>query len=244
MIVVGVSGKLGSGKDTVAKYLIEKYNFEKVSLADKLKEICMTYDDSSIVETFFCVLDICRDLFGGFNLVLMWRIYKLMKKVQPNGWVRPTFDECYKDKTAFSRRILQDVGDGMRHIKRFYDPRREQRGLPAYYDYEDVWIDFLLKRVEQYQEGQLLKVVIPDVRYINEVRKIRKFGGEVWRVQRSIDQRKINQGERTEFISETQLDNYQLDRYIDNNNTVEKLYRQVDDITKEHEDLHYINKKD
>lgn len=39
-IVIGVSGKIGSGKDEVAKYLVDKYKFLRNSMADPMKEGC------------------------------------------------------------------------------------------------------------------------------------------------------------------------------------------------------------
>lgn len=246
MILVGISGKLGSGKDTVAKRLVEYHGFEKASLADKLKTICMSYDDSNFCQTVSSLQNICRDLFDSvWNFKLMWKVYKLMKKTQPNGWTKLTYDECYKDKTEFSRFVLQEIGDGMRHIKQFYDPMLARRGLPGYYDYEAVWIDYLVKDLQKKQEevkdsGQILKFVIPDVRYVNEVKSIRKRGGEVWRVEREEENRKINEGERTDFVSETELDNYRLDQYIDNNSTVDQLYQQVDEIIEEYNDLRNV----
>lgn len=38
-MLIGLSGKLQSGKDTVAEYLIKKYNFNRLAFADKLKEM-------------------------------------------------------------------------------------------------------------------------------------------------------------------------------------------------------------
>jgi len=37
-MIIGVCGLIGSGKGTVANYLIEKQNFKKISFADKLKD--------------------------------------------------------------------------------------------------------------------------------------------------------------------------------------------------------------
>lgn len=42
MFIVGVSGKKGHGKDTVADYLVENYNFKKIAFADPLKQVCAT----------------------------------------------------------------------------------------------------------------------------------------------------------------------------------------------------------
>ena len=38
-MIIGLSGNIGSGKDTIANYLVDKYNFRKVSFASKLKDI-------------------------------------------------------------------------------------------------------------------------------------------------------------------------------------------------------------
>lgn len=39
-IIIGLFGKKGSGKDTFADYMVEKYGFQKVSFAEPLKKIC------------------------------------------------------------------------------------------------------------------------------------------------------------------------------------------------------------
>jgi dephospho-CoA kinase len=43
-IILGLTGKIGSGKDTVAKYLIEKYGGQSFSYSDALKEVLVMYD--------------------------------------------------------------------------------------------------------------------------------------------------------------------------------------------------------
>jgi len=40
MILIGIAGKKGSGKDTIADYLCEHYHFQKRAFADPLKQIC------------------------------------------------------------------------------------------------------------------------------------------------------------------------------------------------------------
>lgn len=40
MVVIGISGKKGSGKDTIADILVKEHNFYKFSFADHVKEVC------------------------------------------------------------------------------------------------------------------------------------------------------------------------------------------------------------
>lgn len=40
LVVIGVCGAIGAGKDTVANILVDKFGFKRVAFADKLKEAC------------------------------------------------------------------------------------------------------------------------------------------------------------------------------------------------------------
>lgn len=39
-MIIGLAGKKGSGKDTLGKYLIEKYGFYRYAFGDPVKEVC------------------------------------------------------------------------------------------------------------------------------------------------------------------------------------------------------------
>ena len=38
-MIIGISGKMQSGKDTIAEYLVEKYGFRRIAFANKIKEL-------------------------------------------------------------------------------------------------------------------------------------------------------------------------------------------------------------
>ena len=44
-MIIGICGLIGSGKDTIADYLINRHNFQKISFADKLKDSVATMFD-------------------------------------------------------------------------------------------------------------------------------------------------------------------------------------------------------
>ena len=73
-----------------------------------------------------------------------------------------TREECYGDKTEKSRWVLQSIGNGC----------REEFG-------DEIWIEKLHRQI-----GALERVIISDVRYLNEAAYIEKLGGLIIRVSR------------------------------------------------------------
>lgn len=119
------------------------------------------------------------------------------------------------------RKLLQDIGEKFREI----DP--------------DIWIKLLIKRLNKHE-----RYVISDVRQANEYIKCKKQGFIPIRVQSNLDLRiercKKRDGVENPDISlwenkgETGADSF--DYYeIDNNSTLENLYKQVDEFCKKHD---------
>ena len=69
-MIIGISGKFASGKDTVADYLVKVYLFRKLAFAAKLKEIC-------------------SDLFGmkDKDRELLQKVGVAMREIRNNVWV-------------------------------------------------------------------------------------------------------------------------------------------------------------
>jgi hypothetical protein len=70
-MLIGLSGKFTSGKDTVADYLVGQYGFERRAFADKLKMVC-------------------RELFGmrGKERTLLQKFGMVLREIDPDVWVR------------------------------------------------------------------------------------------------------------------------------------------------------------
>lgn len=84
---------------------------------------------------------------------------------------------------------------------------------------EDVWINVL--------EGKfnaIDNVVVPDVRYPNELEWIKNQDGLVWKVTRP------NLGPRNDHESETALEGYFFEAYITNSRGLDYLERQVAEV--------------
>ena len=82
--------------------------------------------------------------------------------------------------------------------------------------HENVWVDIALRGMLPTDD-----VVFTDVRFINEAVAIKKLGGEVWRIDRE------GVGALNGHISEHALKDWEFDRIIENNGTIEDLMRAI-----------------
>jgi dephospho-CoA kinase len=101
--VIGLCGKAGSGKSTVAQYLQENYGFERIAFADSLKEILL---ESGIVSP----LDLVKKT--PYARFLLQRIGTdvIRNQVDPNFWINKTLKKIgeliFKGKKNI---VIEDV---------------------------------------------------------------------------------------------------------------------------------------
>lgn len=204
MLIIGVSGKMHHGKDTIGDYLVRRYDFQRIGFGDKLKEIAVTYDNRSSSLRRKSNLLIAKDLFEDENKYD--QVDQLMQSICPGVWRKLTQDECYVSKSEYARKVMQLLGEGARQI------------------WSECWINYVLKQC--YVRGG--RFVITDLRYRNEAFAIEmQPNAQLWRVQRDIAPKF-----GSEHISEIELDDYPFEVYVDNNSTIEDLHDAIDRIIK------------
>jgi hypothetical protein len=162
-MIIGLTGYARSGKDEVAKILVENYGYKRVAFADKIREFL--YETNPQV--------------GG---------NRLQHLVSTYGW------DVAKSQPEV-RHLLQSIGVGARKIFG-----------------EDFWVDQAIVPMLEQE-----KVVVTDVRFTNEANIIKKFKGQIWRINRP-GVEAVNA-----HISETQLDEYEPDITLRNEGTLEEL---------------------
>lgn len=207
MILLGLAGRAGSGKDSVADYLAARYGFIKFSFSDALyREITTAFglpDDSLLrdratkeVETPLLAMENCAD----DEFVDMVR-----------GMFAP---EDHTVRTPYSpRQILQWWGT---EFRRAQDP--------------DYWVaravDWLARvhAHPKYPEHIPQLFVNTSVRFENEREWIHQLGGNVWHLHRE------NLALVAGHVSETPLPVLEGEREIWNNHTLEYLHLGVDQL--------------
>lgn len=123
-----------------------------------------------------------------------------LTKEQVYGSQKEAEDEFWE---VTPRHILQFVGTDL--LREQFDP--------------DIWIKSLMKRVGDHS-GK--RIVVSDMRFVNETEAIKNAGGIAVRVDRDT-------GRQDAHKSETELDGYDgFDYVLDNSGTLEDLYSRVD----------------
>ena len=199
-MIVGICGFIGSGKDTVADYLVNFHEFRRESFASTLK-------------------DAVANVFGWDRTMLEGRTAQAREwREQIDPWWAARLDM----PTLTPRWVLQYWGTEVCR-KSFHD---------------DIWIASLENKLRNSQDH----VVISDCRFPNEIASIRNVGGKIIWVQRgnlpdwyqvALD---ANAGHnyavqelkmRKIHASETAWVGTDFDAILDNNHTIDNLYKQA-----------------
>ena len=94
----------------------------------------------------------------------------------------------------------------------------------------DIWVLSLERKIIECGPGDY---VVPDVRFPNEIRMIKRNGGKVWHVQRGELPDWFGQNPSHIHASETSWNNEIFDATIYNNGTIDDLKLTVDNLLKE-----------
>lgn len=178
-LLIGLHGKKGHGKTTVATHLLARYGFERIRFAGPLKEViaAQLFGMSEAQTDGFLKEAPCVDVAGLDAQTLADATVELLFQGDPRplGMDRAQLAERWRlvyaplfkgpARLYSPREVLQIVGGGGRtHIS------------------PTLWID--LWRAEL-QRSSATRVVVDDVRYPNEKHALEQVGGQVWRLVRT-----------------------------------------------------------
>lgn len=217
MLIIGVCGKAGSGKDTIADILVRDHGFVKVAFADPLKRVCQEIFEFT-TEQLWGPSDkrnepdfrYCRTPHqAGFDPVdgrptsidaeYLTPRYALQKL--GTEWGR----DCYPDIwVEYAMRIAK---------------RLSVKGAPIFYDAR-----FGIRSKTMSDPDEVKGVVISDVRFLNEVEGLKSRGAKVVRVYRNSVKGLAGQAgqHRSETEQETMPDEL-FDYVVQNNGSLEDL---------------------
>jgi hypothetical protein len=203
-MIIGVCGFIGSGKDTIADYLVNVHGFRRESFANTLK-------------------DAVASVFGWDRVLLEGRTKEAREWREQ---VDPWWAERLNMPNLTPRWVLQYWGTEVCR-RSFHD---------------DIWIASVENKLRKTKDD----IVISDCRFPNEIASIKSAGGIVMRVVRgpepdwynlALDENlnnsetaKIELIKRKVHASETAWVGTEFDHVLDNNNSLDDLFVQVEEI--------------
>jgi len=208
MNLIGMMGHAGSGKNTVADFLVDlhqrrQHSAIQMALADPMKEICKEVFDFSD-----------EQLYGPSEKRNEPDKRYVREKRGSRGGTIDHFD--VEGKAVVVDSPLQDV---------YLTPRYALQRLGTEWGrdcYRDIWVDLTLRRAAKIRlDAPQTLMVITDVRFRNEVEAIRTAGGEVWKIHR----RNVLEDAHVSEREQDGIEDY--DRFIDNYGTLGELRRLV-----------------
>ena len=210
--LVGISGKMGSGKDTVASLLAERFSQsgEKAvirSLADSLKEEVARLAAYAIISQNEQELCDLVTSWSGISSIQAQELLKVMHQL-----VVSLLEQRVESNEVTAEMLYRNPADKplVREVLKFWgnDVRRAQN--------PDYWVDMAAGYAED-QRSMGVSCVIPDVRRKNEAGFIKDAGGLLVRLNvseqeqmRRLLSRDNKLSDRSAFshITETDLDDY------------------------------------
>jgi len=217
-MIIGISGKAGSGKDTCADFLVNDCGFVKVALADPFKRMCRDVFDFSEQQLWgpseFRNEPDKRYLRGVKKGIIPQKVYltpRFALQTLGSEWGRNCYKNVWVDYAIRTAKAIEKAYENREPV--YYD---QVLGLCQDSDPEN-WAG------ECTHKG----VAIPDVRVKNEIEAIKKADGLVIRVVRS---GAGLQGDAANHKSETEMNSIPdslFDEVIINDGSLDELRSKI-----------------
>jgi hypothetical protein len=226
MNIWGLCGLAGSGKDTAADFLVKNNGFVKVAFADPLKRICKDVFEFSDEQLWGSSEKRNAPDERYLRTVTDEKGYQFSEPLTPRFALQQLGTEwgrnCYPNIWAeYAVRVAQQL------LESTFEDCPKKGYHPLYYSAKDgLWQGHNVRQVQG--------VVISDVRFLNEIRIIKKAGGKVFRLLRGqgLD------GAAGQHRSEQELQSIPLDEFdgiIDNREwPLEQLERRMTQLVEEY----------
>lgn len=159
--------------------------------------------------------------------------YKIIKQLYPEynvyrisfaDGVKQELEDLFLHQFGMTKEVFDNpkTKELTRPLVQWY--ATEFRRNPVFGGYEDYWVDIAFKKIEEIRLNDPLAIfVITDVRFLNEILRIRDEGGFSINVKRNTGMENDNHS------SENILDNYldEFDFEIENNGTLEDYKNEI-----------------
>lgn len=211
MLILALSAWKGSGKDTIAKFLVENHNFIRIAFADVLKDM--------VSEQYGIDRDSLDDPLKKESPILTMPVES---KDNFSEMIQKFMIREFRDKNG-------DIAKGLELMPELYwTPRALAilEGSVKRSAQSSYWVQRALSRAKY---GG--RYVITDMRYRSELQQIKQHAQKTDQKVLSIRVERYDSSPSTD-PSERDLDNTEFDRYITNRSNLSDLQLLLNDLVK------------
>lgn len=239
--IIAISGKAGSGKDTVAEYLVEKHNFTKIAFADPIKRFAKDVFSFNVDELWG------PSDYRNADVAVNWEHCREQLFLEGKLWLHH-LNPCKKmaEVDIQFAKLVNWFDDLHAKYPGMVSPRVVLQTLGTEYGRvalgDHVWVDYLLDVAEAvlmpghtYTAVSGLSstpvptgVVISDLRFLNEIKAVSAHGGKIIQVERKSEKDVVGVAGHASEKEQEQFSAEHFDFLINNNGTIEELYSAVD----------------
>lgn len=201
--VVGIGGKLASGKDAIADHLVEKHGWVKFGMSDALAEALYTLDPYIPLPTRLG----WKNRFTAF-LARVFRVppRKVFVKFK---WLYDSMGYVRAKENDEVRRLLQVLGTEVGR-KQLSDG--------------DLWTGIMERKINKAVAEGVPGVIVTGVRFPNELALFEDMDAETWWVERPSLKSTVNAA----HASENSVSAVDFERVVLNDGSLSDLYRKAD----------------
>lgn len=206
-----INGKARSGKDTVADYIVQKINAKKIWFAKPLKDMGKKYFGLTDEECSIKKTEFSRRILQGLGSTFREEIDKCFWVNMVNKQILDFYKKCNGD-THF---VISDCRYKNEIIELCASYDQDKFANMIDYIGEEAWKNY---QIEYYGNVNYLPTSIFD-------RSLPQIGCSTIKiVRRDLPNIEYN----PDHASENDLNNFNFDNLIENNGTLEDLYKKVD----------------
>ncbi|AZW31523.1 hypothetical protein L506_2302 [Bordetella bronchiseptica GA96-01] len=186
-----MAGRAGAGKDTCANILAGAHVFRPFAFADAVR----------------------RELVAAYGVDLRLFIDRSQKEVPTPALALSRCSDARFIKIMRERGVPYDKAISPRWAMRWWGTEYRR-----WHDGQEYWLCRAHETIEQLHRDGWRRIVITDVRFLNEADFVKGMGGEVWRIRRHLaDEASVS------HVSELGVDDIPADRTLHNDSTTSAL---------------------
>ncbi len=238
MTLIAIQGAAGSGKDTLANFMVDNYGLTQLTFATPMKQF------------LWRVFDFSQEQLWGPSKFRdqpdhRYNVFDLDEGTVDSAWAA-AYDVVQKEGPTWVEHVFPSMD--ISHYKKLVDwfdwlgtryhasltPRIALQSLGDEWGRhkvdKDMWVDYILNVAKRKIQEGATGIIISDIRYANELKAIKAAGGKILHISRPETDdlsSKVGINSHPSEIEQKEFKTEDFDFLVSNDGTISDLYADV-----------------